>query len=114
MTRTLLSWLVSARVALSTRLILASLVLAVLPFTLAVDALRLLFGAMRERRLLSAATVRCPAGHEVELHGGWRCSCGITFEGSGFGACPACGERSWIVCACGRAVKNRLAPQRQP
>lgn len=112
MTKALLVWALSVKVSLTTRLILLGLVVSIMPFSVAVDALRLLIGSARERKLLSSGSVRCPAGHEVELHGGWRCGCGITFEGSGFGCCPGCGERSWIVCPCGRAVKNPIQGRR--
>ncbi len=112
MTRLLLSWVVSLRVSFSVRIILLGLALALVPLTLTVDVVRLALGTARERRLLRAETVKCPAGHEVTLTGGWRCSCGVTFEGNGFAACPACGERSWVQCPCGRAVRNRLAGRR--
>ena len=106
MTKALLSWVASVKVSFTTRLVLLGLTLSVLPFTVAVDALRLVISGMRERQLLSAGSVECPAGHVVELRGGWKCTCGIVFSGSGFGYCPACGERSWIVCPCGRSIKN--------
>lgn len=112
MTKTLLSFVVSVKVPVSTRLLLLSLALCIVPFTLALDALCLVIGTAREKRLLSSTAVRCPAGHEVELHGGWRCSCGIAFSGSGFSPCPACGERSWVVCPCGRSVRNPLGGKR--
>lgn len=112
MTRALLVWIVSVKVSFTTRLLLLALALVLCPLTVAVDGLQLVIGNRRERRLLSAGSVRCAGGHEVELEGGWRCSCGITFEGSGFGRCPACGERSWIVCPCGRSVKNPLGAGR--
>lgn len=112
MTKALLSSVVSVKVSLSTRLILLSLALCIVPFTLAFDALLLLIGHAREQRMLRSTSVRCPAGHEVELHGGWRCSCGIAFSGSGFSSCPACGERSWVVCPCGRSVRNPLGGKR--
>lgn len=106
MTKTLLTWMVSGKMSLAPRLIVVSLILAILPLAVAVDALRLLIAGVREQRLLSAGSVRCSCGREVELQGGWKCSCSIVFEGNGFGQCPACGERSWIVCACGRSIKN--------
>ncbi len=108
MTRIIFSWLLSAKVSFSTRLLLLGLTLSIVPFTLTADALRLLIVGIRERRLLLAATVKCPAGHEVVLFGGWRCSCGVVFSGSGLSACPACGERSYLMCPCGLSVRNPL------
>lgn len=112
MTKALLSWVASVKVSFTTRLILLGLTLGILPFTVAVDALRLVIGGMRERQLLSSGSVRCSCGREVELYGGWRCSCGIIFEGNGFAKCPACGERSFISCPCSRSIKNPLRGSR--
>lgn len=106
MTKTLLTWMVAGKMSITVRLIVVGLILAILPFAVAVDALGLLIAGVLEQRLLSAGSVRCSCGREVELQGGWKCSCGIVFAGSGFGSCPACGERSWVACPCGRSIKN--------
>jgi hypothetical protein len=81
-----------------------------LPVTVLVDALVAFIRQERERRVLAVETVRCSRGHDVELVGGWQCpSCGIVFEGHGFGQCPLDGARAaYVQCACGTSVFNPL------
>ena len=76
-------------------------------------AIRLAFDARTAYAAGRAAyveRVRCPRGHESNLHGIFECRCGALFAGWGFGRCPVCAECcGYISCEhCGLAVQNPI------
>jgi len=113
MTRALLLALAEIRAGLGMGLVLGTLGLAILPLTLAVDAVVLLLrevGAWRVRRMQA---VVCPLGHEVELAAAFSCGgCKATFLAGNALAepCPICGAGSlpqYLSCpTCGLAIRS--------
>ncbi|TAK04038.1 hypothetical protein EPO34_02685 [Patescibacteria group bacterium] len=83
---------------------------ALLPVATLIDGICILVRLRRRARVLAASRALCPAGHEVDLVGGWRCEgCGAGFDGHGLDRCPCCGAvAARVTCACGRYVANPL------
>jgi|GEM_PF-3016821 len=59
-------------------------------------------------RAVVVDTVRCPRGHQSELHGVFECRCGALFAGWAFQNCPICAEScGYVACErCGMSVRN--------
>ena len=49
----------------------------------------------------------CPAGHDNDLLGAWKCRCGFEYAGHAFAPCRACAaEPAWIACErCGLGIR---------
>lgn len=114
MTTTLLSLFSRAPGGLSTRLLLAMLVVPFLSFAMIGDLLILGFRLWRTHQVLSSSYVLCQRGHTVEVAGGvWTCECGLSYEGHGFQSCPGCKSVPHaVLCACSLPAVNPLSPWR--
>lgn len=57
-------------------------------------------------RVAQAEAIPCECGADIMLVGFWRCSCGFTYRGHVFRACPVCGSVPRMVrCTdCGATV----------
>lgn len=91
------------------------LIILVLPFTLAIDAIQLLLFRYRRHRALQSSVVTCEHGHEVELIGLWTCgSCGLSYHGHAWQGCPHDGQLSHsIACSCGMTIVSPISPWRK-
>ena len=109
-TRSALLFLREADVSPGGLVLLAVVVGAVLPVTLAVDLIAALDRSARRRRVLAMGTTTCPAGHPVSLTGGWACvGCGFVFAGHAWDRCTQCGLRAaYIKCPCALSIANPL------
>ena len=94
---------------LGLQLLLAGFSLPVLGFVFVLDVIDHLRARALEKRELSKATTRCPAGHEVSLLGGYACGgCGFVDDTHAWERC-VCGARaSRIQCPCGRSIQCPL------
>lgn len=112
MTHTLLMWLGSIRTrSLSAWLLISSVVLCILPFTLLLDIRKRRAHARSLRAASEITTLTCQAGHNIEVYGHWTCRCGMNFTGSGLLPCPHCQEQEHALqCHCGRQVVSPISP----
>ena len=109
MTRRLLLALAEMHASPATKVFLALVLVAVLPFSLLADALTFLARRRLLDSVLGSAETTCPGGHRVELLGSWVCAeCRLAYDGHGF-LCAQCGAFPAAVhCACGRTVRSPL------
>ena len=113
MTRALLDLLASARGSVALQVLVGTLALVLLPFTLLIDLACWGWHQWRFRQVLGQGETLCPAGHAVKLVGAFECAaCHFCWSGHAFEPCPVCGAQSHVQCACGLTVQNPLVETR--